>query len=41
MEEVEEEMRQMLSETAREKKAMETKFHKLSRAFQELQQEMT
>ena len=39
--EVEEEMRQMLTETAREKKSMETKFHKLSKAFQDLHQELS
>ena len=38
--EVEEEMRQVLTETAREKKAMEGKFHKLSKAFEELHQEL-
>ena len=38
---VEAEMRELLSEVAREKKAMETKFQRLSRAFQELQQDMS
>lgn len=37
---VEEEMKQVLSETARERKAMETKFQRLSKAFQDMQKEL-
>jgi len=38
---VEAEMRELLTEMASEKKNMETKFEKLSKAFQEVQQEIT
>ena len=38
---VEEEMKQLLSETAKERKAMEDKFQKLSHAFHDLQKELT
>jgi len=38
---VEAEMRELLAEMAREKRNMETKFEKLSKAFQELHQEIT
>ena len=37
---VEEEMKQVLSETAKERKAMETKFQRLSKAFQDMQKEL-
>lgn len=39
--EVENEMRRLLSETANERKAMEGKFQRLSKAFNELQKELT
>ncbi|XP_071958778.1 leucine-rich repeat and coiled-coil domain-containing protein 1-like isoform X2 [Antedon mediterranea] len=38
---VEEEMRQMLVETANQKKVMEGKLHRLTQAFSDIQQEMT
>ena len=39
--EVENEMRRLLAETANERKAMEGKFQRLSKAFNELQKELT
>ena len=38
---VEKEMKQLLCETAKERKAMEDKFQKLSHAFHDLQKELT
>ena len=38
---VEEEMRQVLTETAKERKAMEAKFQRLSKTFHDLQKELT
>ena len=38
---VEAEMRELLSEVAREKQGMEAKFQRLSRAFQDLQQDIS
>ena len=38
---VEEEMRQILTETAKERKAMEAKFQRLSKIFHYFQKELT
>ena len=38
---VEEEMKQVLSESAQERKAMEAKFQRLSKAFQDMQRELS
>ena len=38
---VEKEMRQVLTETAKERKAMEAKFQRLSKTFHDLQKELT